>query len=119
MKKNTFIALLTLSFLLFIKDAFTQDYVDTTKITKPNPMVAIKTKDGTRLKGKIISNDGKNYTNQTQNLGVISIPTENVMSIQQIDSQTANEGNGMFEPLSNTNYFLNQSGFNLKRGDIR
>jgi hypothetical protein len=119
MKKNTIITLLTFSILLFGSNAFTQDYVDTTKTTKPIPTVLIKTKDGTRLSGKIIKSDGKSYSIQTQNLGIVSIPTENVVSIQQVNYQTVNDSSGMFEPLSNTNYFLNQSGFNLKQGDIR
>jgi hypothetical protein len=110
-----------LIFALFFSSSeiFSQDYADTTRTIKPVPTVTIKTKDGTRLRGKIIKNDGKTYTIQTQNLGIVSIPSENVMYIQQNDFQAINESNEMFEPLSNSSYLANQSGFNLKQGDIR
>ena len=106
--------------LLFSRsEIYSQDFVDTTRTTKPVPTVTIKTKDGTRLRGKIIKNDGKTYIIQTQNLGIVSIPAENVSYIQQNDSPAISDKNEMFEPLSNTAYLANQSGFNLERGDIR
>lgn len=112
-------ALLIFVLLISNSEIFAQDYADTTRTTKPVPTVTIKTKDGTRLRGKIIKNDGKTYTIQTQNLGIVSIPSENVMYIQQNDLQAISESNEMFEPLSNTSYLANQSGFNLKKGDVR
>ena len=119
MNKKLKLTLFLFLMFFFSQQMFSQDYADTTKNVKPVPTVTIKTKDGTRLRGKIIKNDGKTYTIQTQNLGIISIPAENVSYIQQNDYQAINDNNVMFEPLSNTSYLVNQSGFNLKQGDIR
>ena len=119
MSKKLKLALISLLMFFFSQEIFSQDYADTTKNAKPVPTVTIKTKDGTRLRGKIIKNDGKTYTIQTQNLGIVSIPSENVSFIQQNDYQAISDSNEMFEPLSNTAYLANQSGYNLKQGDIR
>jgi hypothetical protein len=119
MLKTIKFTLLIFVLLYSSSSIFSQDYVDTTRTPKTVPTVTIKTKDGTRLRGKIIKNDGKTYTIETQNLGTVSIPSENVMYIQQNDYQAVTDKNEMFVPLSNTAYLANQSGYNLKQGEIR
>ncbi len=115
---TTFYFILLLIFSLTSK---AQDYADSTKVKKDIPTVNLKLRDGTRLRGKIIQNDGKNYLIQTENLGTLNIPAINVLSSEQVSvsSSQADLNGAWFEPLSNTSYLVNQSGYNLKRGDIR
>ena len=97
-----------------------QDYVDTTRVNKNIPSVIIKLKDGTRLKGKIIKNDGKNYLIQTDNLGILNIPAENIIATEQVTAQQIlSENVQPAEPLRNTDYFVSSNGFNLKEGEWR
>lgn len=58
------IIIITMLSLLFSLTSKAQDYADSSKVKKDIPTVSLKLRDGTRLKGKIIQNDGKNYTIQ-------------------------------------------------------
>lgn len=106
--------------LLFSLASKAQDYADSSKVKKENPTVILKLRDGTRLKGKIIQNDGKNYTIQTDNLGTLNVPAINVISTEQVSSSGNSALNGqLLEPLRNTDYLLSPNGFNLKQGEWR
>jgi len=52
-----------------------------------NTLKKIHLKDGSILKGNIIKMDGKAYTIQTENLGVMTIDEERVRSISSLQSQ--------------------------------
>ena len=121
MNKSYAFAFLTIITLIFSSTyLYAQDYVDTTKVNKNSPSVNIKLKDGTRFKGKIIKNDGKNYLIQTDNLGTLNIPAENIVSTEQISAQQILlENSQPAEPLRNTDYFVSSNGYNLKEGEWR
>jgi hypothetical protein len=104
--------------LIFSQSAKAQDYADSTKVKKNIPMVNIKLRDGTKLKGKIIQNDGKNYVIQTENLGTLNIPAINVVSTEQVVNNAPLIGE-LIVPLRNTDYLLSQNGFNLSEGEWR
>jgi hypothetical protein len=118
MTKLNLITFFLMSMLIFSHTVKAQDYADSTKVKKNIPMVNIKLRDGTKLKGKILQNDGKNYLIQTENLGTLNIPAINVIATEQVvNSSTPNTE--ISEPLRNTDYFVSVNGFNLKEGEWR
>jgi hypothetical protein len=118
MTKLNSIASFLVFMLIFSQTVKAQDYADSTKVKKNIPMVNIKLRDGTKLKGKIIQNDGKNYLIQTENLGTLSIPAINVVATEQVADISLPTGEWN-EQLRNTDYLLSPNGFNLKEGEWR
>ncbi|MDZ7897909.1 MAG: hypothetical protein U5N85_07765 [Arcicella sp.] len=113
------LALISLLLCLFSQEIFSQDYADTTKTAKNVPIVNIRLRDGTKLKGKILQNDGKNCLIQTDNLGTLNIPSMNIVATEQVSEVAVASTGEWIEPLRNTDYLLSSNGFNLPRGEWR
>ncbi len=126
MQKQTFSFLLLCYLLMLLSSRTTaQDYAkpqqDTSHVVKP-PLVRIKVRDGTVLRGRVLNSNIEYYSISTENLGLIQIPVVNVLSIEQIKESvysTKPFTDVDFEPLTSTNYTLGDNAFNLKRGEVR
>lgn len=111
-----------LSLLFFQPHA--QDYAKPTeKISSiKSPFVRIKVKDGTIIKGRVVSNNTDYYVIETENLGILQIPAANVLSIEQILDMHYSKSNATIvglNPLISTDYSLGENAFNLKKGEVR
>lgn len=121
--KSTAILGCLLSLLFLQTNA--QDYAQPTEktISSESPLVRIKVKDGTVIRGRVVSNNADYYTIKTENLGVIQIPAANVLSIEQIfDKMKYSTNKGLiagFTPLLSTDYALGENAFNLQKGEVR
>lgn len=111
-----------LSLLFFQTHA--QDYAKpSAKISAvESPLVSIKLKDGTIIKGRVVSSNADYYTIKAENLGVMQLPAINILSIEQILDASDSKSNGIiagFTPLISTDYSLGENAFNLKKGEVR
>lgn len=122
LKKNTAILGCFLA-LLFLK-ANAQDYAKPVEktITSESPLVRIRVKDGTVIRGRVVSNNTDFYVVMTENLGQIQIPAANVLSIEQILDKNYSKNKVIvsgFTPLLSTDYALGENAFNLQKGEVR
>ncbi len=111
MKIQTTLSLLFCFFLCYA--AHSQDYyrVDSTKKQAQNtPLMQIKLKDGTVLKGIIRSQNQQVVKIETQNLGTVDVNMQNVVSIT---SATENSSTDEWY-ISPNQYFYSNSAFMLK-----
>lgn len=122
LKKNTAILGCFLALLFFKANA--QDYAKPVEktITSESPLVRIKVKDGTVIRGRVVSNNTDFYVVMTENLGQIQIPAANVLSIEQILDKNYSKNKVIvsgFTPLLSTDYALGENAFNLQKGEVR
>jgi hypothetical protein len=110
------LSMLLVFVVLSIQTTMAQTMPDTAKVVQH---VVLKFKDGTKLKGVLLLNDGKNYAIQTDNLGVVNIPVENVLMVEHLDKKPEVSKEEWFVPLRNTNYLVNQSAFSTDKGELR
>ncbi|MDH4461747.1 MAG: hypothetical protein QE277_10005 [Flectobacillus sp.] len=122
LKKNTAILGCFLALLFFKANA--QDYAKPVEktIASESPLVRIKVKDGTVIRGRVVSNNTDFYVVMTENLGQIQIPAANVLSIEQILDKNYSKNKVIvsgFTPLLSTDYALGENAFNLQKGEVR
>jgi hypothetical protein len=86
---------------------------DTTTITSS----IVKLKDGTSLRGKIMSNTNGNLTIQTDNLGEVNVPLSNVDSIEEVRGSYNKSGSFWFDNTHASRYFWAPSAINLHKGE--
>jgi len=120
--KSTAILGCLLSLLFLQTNA--QDYAQPAEktISSESPLVRIKVKDGTVIRGRVVSNNADYYTIKTENLGLIQIPAANVLSIEQILDTNYSKNKVIvagFTPLLSTDYALGENAFNLQKGEVR
>lgn len=120
--KSTAILGCLLSLLFFQTNA--QDYAKPAEkiVSSESPLVRIKVKDGTVIRGRVVSNNADYYSIKTENLGLIQIPAANVLSIEQIFDTNYSKNKvtvAGFTPLLSTDYALGENAFNLQKGEVR
>ena len=113
MRKLLFIACL----LLGATSMKAQDYFkkDTTK-TVDNVYV-IRLKDGTVLKGKIIEQNTEQSKIQTQNMGLITVPANQIMSME-LDKNQAGNDNLYYKNRFIDRVHFTPTAFPMTKGDI-
>lgn len=70
-----------LAFLLLLSYNFTTAQIDTSRVSKENIYI-ITLKDGTVIKGKIISQNNTEWEIETENLGIVKIPFQNIAKFE-------------------------------------
>ncbi|MEA5257246.1 hypothetical protein VB264_05565 [Arcicella aquatica] len=116
---NTLIYLCIFLIIVFSSTTFSQVQSIPPADSVMIPRVQISLKDGTILKGKILSSTLFIHTINTDNLGVLQVNIENVLSITLLDE--ANETSDKFDDFSikPTSYFISSSAYNLAKGENR
>ncbi len=105
--------LLSFSFLLPTL-AFSQNYYDSTLV--PKKEVFVRLKDGTSLRGKLLSSQNRQIRLQTQNLGEITLDMERIADISEADGYTKG-GVFYFRNPFYTNYFISPTAMTLRQGE--
>jgi hypothetical protein len=113
MKKLFFIACL----LLVATSMYAQDFFkkDTTQ-TSDNVYI-IRLKDGTRLKGRIIEQNTEQSRIQTQNMGLITVPANQIIAIE-LDKNQVGMDNPYYENRFANRFVFTPSGFAMEKGSI-
>ncbi len=114
MKKLIFIAYLLLGTASIIN---AQDYYKKDTVKTTENIFIIRLKDGTRLKGRIMEQNTEQSRIQTQNMGLITIPANQIVSME-LDKNQASIDN-----LYNENRFIDRihitpSAFPMTKGDV-
>ncbi len=114
MKKLIFIAYLLLGTASIIN---AQDYYKKDTVKTTENIFIIRLKDGTRLKGRIMEQNTEQSRIQTQNMGLITIPANQIVSME-LDKNQASSDN-----LYNENRFIDRihitpSAFPMTKGDV-
>jgi hypothetical protein len=114
MKKLLFIACL----LLGVTSINAQDYFkkDTTK-TIDNIFI-IRLKDGTRLKGRIIEQNTEQSKIQTQNMGLVTVAANQIVSLELFDKSKTVSGQTYYENRFANRFVFTPSGFAMEKGSI-
>lgn len=94
-----------------------QDYFkkDTTKIV--NNVFIIRLKDGTRLKGKIIEQNIEQSKIQTQNLGLVTVPANQIVGME-LDKNQGGSDNSYYENRFIDRIHLIPTAFPMTKGDV-
>ena len=100
--------------LLFSATLFAQKPV--TLLTDSTKSVLIHIKDGTTLRGKIVSRIDNGITLKTDNLGEINILLVNIEKIEEVYGYQRN-GTYWLENQFASRYFLAASAFNIRKGE--
>ena len=78
----------------------------------------VTTTDGNTYVGKILSQEGATVQVETQTLGVINIPKENIKKITMVSSASSLRDGELWEPNSfASRYFITPSGYGLAAGE--
>lgn len=113
MKKLLLIAF----FLLGASSINAQDYFKKDTVKTTENVFIIRLKDGTRLKGRIIEQNTEQSKIQTQNLGLVTVAANQIVSMELDKNQSSSDN-----PY-NENRFLNRihytpTAFPMKKGDV-
>lgn len=85
--------------------------VDTTQ------MVLVKTRDGNRYMGRILSQDAASMVLRTDKVGVITLPANQVVQVKTIRSQEIVDGQYWPENPHATRYLFGPNGYGLRKGE--
>jgi hypothetical protein len=114
MKKLLIIACLLLGATSIInaQDYFKKDTVKTTE-----NVFIIRLKDGTRLKGRIIEQNTEQSKIQTQNLGLVTVAANQIVSMELDKNQSVSD-NPYYENRFIDRMHLTPTAFPMKKGDV-
>ena len=112
MKKLFFIVCL----LLGATSMNAQDYFKKDTIRTEDNVFIIRLKDGTRLKGKIIEQNTEQSKIQTQNMGLVTVPANQIVSMELDKNQGGD--NPYYENRFIDRVHLTPTAFPMKKGDV-
>lgn len=114
MRKLLLIACLLLgaSSIINAQDYFKKDTVKTTE-----NVFIIRLKDGTRLKGRIIEQNTEQSKIQTQNMGLVTVAANQIVSMELDKNQSVSDKN-YFENRFVNRFVFTPSGFAMEKGSI-
>lgn len=96
--------------------AFAQTYYDSTASAKK--MVFVRLKDGTTLRGQLLSTQDKQVRLRTDNFGELTLDMAKVAEISEADGYTRN-GQFWFRNPFYTNYFASPTALTLRKGEAQ
>lgn len=114
MKKLLLIACLLLGFTS-IK---AQDYFKKDTIKTAENIFIIRLKDGTRLKGRIMEQNTEQSKIQTQNMGLVTVPANQIVSMELADKNKEGNDRPYYENRFVNRFVFTPSGFAMQKGDI-
>lgn len=114
MKKLLLIACLLLGTTSIIN---AQDYFKKDTIKTTENVFIIRLKDGTRLKGRIIEQNTEQSKIQTQNMGLVTVPANQIISME-LDKNQGNGDNPYYENRFIDRMHIMPTAFPMKKGDI-
>lgn len=91
-----------------------KSYCNDSKVT----VKMLKTKDGTTLFGDLINSNDTMLTLNTNSLGVINIPADQVKSIKDVICSRIKDGDYWFDDPGSNFYMIAPSSFNLEKGSF-
>ncbi len=104
-----------LTFCLFLPTLlFAQDYYDSTAV--PKKQVFVRLKDGTTLRGRLLSTRDNEVRLQTDNLGIIVLELTRIAEISEVEGFNRN-GRFYFRTPFYTNYFVSPTAMTLRQGE--
>ncbi len=110
--------LLIVCLLLGVKSSMSaQDYFKKDTIKTADNIFIIRLKDGTRLKGRIIEQNTEQSKIQTQNMGLVTVPANQIVSME-LDKNQGNGDNPYYENRFIDRMHLMPTAFPMKKGDI-
>lgn len=96
--------------------ALAQTYYDSTASAKKN--VFVRLKDGTTLRGQVLSTHNNQIRLRTDNFGELTLDMANVAEISEADGFTRN-GQFWFRNPFYTNYFASPTALTLRKGEAQ
>ncbi|MEK6478781.1 hypothetical protein WJR50_14640 [Catalinimonas sp. 4WD22] len=77
----------------------------------------VETKDGNVYYGKILSQSQEILRLETENLGILNIPVENIRSVRELNENEVKAGDIWPENAQATRYFFAPNGYGLRKGE--
>jgi len=114
MKKLFFIACL----LLGATSMNAQDYFKKDTIKATDDIFIIRLKDGTRLKGRIIEQNTEQSKIQTENMGLVTLPVNQIVGMELFDKSKSVSGRTYFENRFANRFVFTPSGFAMEKSSI-
>jgi hypothetical protein len=114
MKKLLFIACL----LLGVTSINAQDYFKKDTIKTVDNVFIIRLKDGTRLKGKIIEQNTEQSKIQTQNMGLVTVPANQIVGMDLADKNRDGSDKPYYENRFVNRFAFTPSGFAMEKGSF-
>jgi len=93
---------------------FAQDYYDSTAV--PRKQVFVRLKDGTTLRGQVLSSRDNEVRLQTDNLGTVVLELTRIAEISEVEGFNRN-GRFYFRSPFYTNYFVSPTALTLRQGE--
>ncbi|MBL7864877.1 MAG: hypothetical protein JNK10_08385 [Cyclobacteriaceae bacterium] len=117
LKENLILAsfMIILLILLSIQDLFAQQ--PSTSASDTTQLVQIEVADGNKFIGRIVFQDQSIIRIQTEQLGILQFPRENVREIIPIRPDQIKEGGYWFENPQATRHFWAPNGYGLRKGE--
>lgn len=117
LKENLILAsfMIILLILLSIQDLFAQQ--PSTSSSDTTQLVQIEVADGNKFIGRIVFQDQSIIRIQTEQLGILQFPRENVREIIPIRPDQIKEGGYWFENPQATRHFWAPNGYGLRKGE--
>ncbi|MDF9796983.1 hypothetical protein OKW21_002246 [Catalinimonas alkaloidigena] len=107
-----------LTFILSLLTLMLYRYEIVNAQEKASPILwQIETKDGNVYYGKIISQSQEILRLETENLGILTIPVENIRSIRELSENEVKDGEIWPENAQATRYFFAPNGYGLRKGE--
>jgi len=88
-----------------------------TFINQSDSIARVTLLDGSTFQGRVIKQTVQVISLETESLGVIEIPREEIARIDFLDSERVKEGEYWFENPNSTRYLFNPTGIPLKKGE--
>ena len=114
MKKLFFIVCL----LLGVTSVNAQDYFKKDTVKTVDNVFIIKLRDGTRLKGRIIEQNTEQSKIQTQNMGLVTVPANQIISMELTDKNQSGNSDSSYENRFLDRIHLAPTAFPMTKGDV-
>ena len=114
MKKLFFIVCL----LLGVTSVNAQDYFKKDTVKTVDNVFIIKLRDGTRLKGRIIEQNTEQSKIQTQNMGLVTVPANQIISMELTDKNQSGNSDLYYENRFLDRIHLAPTAFPMTKGDV-
>lgn len=114
MKKLFFITCL----LMETTAMYAQDYFEKDTIKSVNNVFIIRLKDGTRLKGRIVEQNTEQSKIQTQNIGLVTIPANQIVGMDLVNKNRDGSNKPYYENRFVNRFAFTPSGFAMEKGAV-
>lgn len=115
MKKILIIACLFLGATSIIN---AQDYFKKDTIKTAENVFIIRLKDGTRLKGRIVEQNTEQSKIQTQNMGLVTVSANQIVSMELADKNREGNDKTYYENRFVNRFVFTPSGFAMEKGSV-